>query len=63
MAGVLHFELRSRPARARPVPDAGAEIIIFPGVRFERLDVQVEQPVPPTSNTTGDRALKRRLQK
>jgi hypothetical protein len=38
MTAVLQFEQRDRASRAAALPLKPAEIIIFPGVRFERLD-------------------------
>jgi hypothetical protein len=55
MAAVLQFEQRDKSGRAATVPSGPAEIIIFPGVRFERLgstDVQI-QPEDGAPNGSG----------
>ena len=35
MATILPFVVRPRAFRQNPVPDCGATVIIFPGVRYE----------------------------
>jgi hypothetical protein len=55
MSSVVEFELRLRGPRKDIAVGASAEIIIFPGVRFERLEtVEVETQLP-TAPTLGTR--------
>lgn len=60
MGAVLRFERKGEQLAQRTVPEGGAEIIIFPGVRFERLEAQAESPLPPDGNSAGDRRISRR---
>jgi hypothetical protein len=55
MSLVLQFEMRARESRVSAVQSGPAEIIIFPGVRFERLDVQAtgQEPDTPTTPAAG----------
>ncbi|MCA0433470.1 MAG: hypothetical protein LCH46_09410 [Proteobacteria bacterium] len=48
MALVVEFQLRERQPRKKSEAEGVAEIIIFPGVRFERLDSVPEVPEPNT---------------
>ena len=48
MASVVEFQLRERPPRKKGEGESAAEIIIFPGVRFERLEGAPELPEPNT---------------
>jgi hypothetical protein len=55
MAAVLQFALRDKSGGAAVLPLGPAEIIIFPGVRFERLgevDVHIH-PEDGAPNGTG----------
>jgi hypothetical protein len=42
MASVIEFVWRERAPRKDAVAQESAEIIIFPGVRFERIDFDAE---------------------
>lgn len=53
MSSVVEFELRMRGPRTELADGASAEIIIFPGVRFERLDTLVSAPELPTAPVQG----------
>ena len=61
MSSVLEFALRLAD-RKQPVPDGhSAEIIIFPGVRFERLmieDDDIFEPEPHRPHAARRRAAK-----
>ncbi len=48
MASVVEFQLRDRQPRKKAEGEGAAEIIIFPGVRFERLESEPEMPEPNT---------------
>lgn len=62
MAAVLQFELRQNDLERAPVPAQGAEIIIFPGVRFEHFEPHPDTPMPPNGGESDGsfrhRALK-----
>jgi hypothetical protein len=60
MSSVVEFELRLRGPRKEIASGVSAEIIIFPGVRFERLETIAEQPTEPsqTSRMNGTSGIK-----
>ncbi len=65
MSSVLEFALRPRD-RKSALPEGGsAEIIIFPGVRFERLhdDEDIFEPTEPHSPAAGHSVTRRRAAK
>ena len=38
MANILDFKPRAEGRADRPVPESPADIIIFPGIRYERME-------------------------
>jgi hypothetical protein len=60
MAAVLQFEQRDKGGRASTVPSGPAEIIIFPGVRFERLDSTDMQIHPEDGAPNGSGPMQHR---
>ena len=52
MAAILRFAQRDRGNASGTPPTGPAEIIIFPGVRFERLDVDT-RPEDGAPNGSG----------
>jgi hypothetical protein len=65
MSSVLEFALRPRDRIPQRVPEGGAEIIIFPGVRFERLDFDADifEPDGPHSTGSGHSLTRKRAAK
>lgn len=65
MSSVLEFALRPRGGQAAALQGGSAEIIIFPGVRFERLcvDEDIFEPNEPQSPQTGHSMNRRRAGK
>jgi hypothetical protein len=62
MSNVLEFRVANASGRSRvPVsaPDACAEIVIFPGVRYERAIEPVDPPPAPRSSRRDRRASRR----
>ncbi len=55
MSSVLEFALRPRDGKSAAPQGGSAEIIIFPGVRFERLNVDEDifEPTGPQSPQAG----------
>lgn len=64
MSSVLEFALRPRDKKTMP-RGGSAEIIIFPGVRFERLsfDDDIFEPTEPHSPQAGHSLTRRRAAK
>lgn len=60
MAAVLQFEQRDKSGRAATVPSGPAEIIIFPGVRFERLETVDVQHHPEDGAPNGSGPMQHR---
>lgn len=66
MSSVLEFTLRPRDRKAALPEGGSAEIIIFPGVRFERLqgeDDDIFEPTEPHSPQAGHRLARGRAAK
>lgn len=65
MSSVLEFALRPRGKTNAPVGEGTAEIIIFPGVRFERIDFDADvfEPDEPQSPGSGDTLTRKRAAK
>lgn len=54
MGTILHFETAERdPARNRPSSDAPCEIVIFPGVRIERHDIDLSHRLRDSAGDPG----------
>jgi len=55
MSSVIEFASRARDKRASSAASGNAEIIIFPGVRFERIDFDddVFEPEAPSPSDAG----------
>ncbi len=60
MAAVLRFEQKDKAARAVAALSGPAEIIIFPGVRFERLDDSDMHQQPEDGAPNGSGPMQRR---
>jgi hypothetical protein len=60
MAALLQFEKRDRESRSASLPAGPAEIIIFPGVRFERLDVAAVHEFPEDGKPNGSGPVQHR---
>jgi hypothetical protein len=60
MAAVLQFEQKDKGGRAATIQSGPAEIIIFPGVRFERLDVPDMQDLPEDGAPNGSGPMQHR---
>jgi hypothetical protein len=60
MAAVLQFEQRDKGGRTATPPSGSAEIIIFPGVRFERLDSTDMQNHPEDGAPNGNGPMQHR---
>ncbi len=65
MSSVLEFVLRPRGKITARSLEGGAEVIIFPGVRFERLEFadDIFEPDEPQSPETGQNITRRRAAK
>lgn len=66
MSSVLEFALRPKDRKATAPDGVSAEIIIFPGVRFERLagdDDDIFEPTEPHSPQAGHGLTRRRAAK
>jgi hypothetical protein len=65
MSSVLEFALRPKDRKAAAPHGGSAEIIIFPGVRFERLceDEDIFEPTGPQSPHAGHSMTRRRAGK
>jgi hypothetical protein len=60
MAAVLQFSQKDKNGRPAAVLSGPAEIIIFPGVRFERLDSTVAQDHPEGGAPNGSGPMQHR---
>ena len=60
MAAVLQFEQKDKGSRATTLSSGPAEIIIFPGVRFERLDSAGTQNHPEDGAPNGSGPMQHR---
>jgi hypothetical protein len=60
MAAVLQFQLRDKSGRSAAIPAGPAEIVIFPGVRFERLDSSDMQNHPEDGAPIGSGPMQHR---
>jgi hypothetical protein len=65
MSSVLEFALRPKDRKTAAPQGSSAEIIIFPGVRFERLceDEDIFEPAGPNSPHAGHSMTRRRAGK
>jgi|JI8StandDraft_1071087.scaffolds.fasta_scaffold867733_1 hypothetical protein len=65
MSSVLEFALRPRDKNSARATEGTAEIIIFPGVRFERLDFDADifEPDEPQSPGAGHSVTRKRAAK
>lgn len=65
MSSVLEFALRPRDKNNARAAEGPAEIIIFPGVRFERIDFDADvfEPDEPQSPGTGHSMTRKRAAK
>jgi hypothetical protein len=65
MSTVLEFTVRLRDKKAALPEGNSAEVIIFPGVRFERLheDDDIFEPTEPHSPQAGHRLARGRAAK
>lgn len=61
MSAIVKFEMRQRAPGVPPDTGPGAEIIIFPGVRIERMAIEPDIPTPgsPDGSRRSDGALVR----
>ena len=54
MATIIEF--RARPVRhdlmGLSLPSASADVVFFPGVRYERAETEAEAPQPPTRRSS-----------
>jgi hypothetical protein len=60
MAAVLQFEQKHKSGNTTAVLSGPAEIIIFPGVRFERLDSSELQILPEDGKPNGSGPMQHR---
>jgi hypothetical protein len=63
MSNVIEFRVANASGRSRgPVsaPDACAEIVFFPGIRYERAIEPVDPPPAPRSSRRDRRASRRK---
>jgi hypothetical protein len=65
MSSVLEFVPRPRDASVQTALAGGAEIVIFPGVRFERIDFDADifEPDGPTTPDAGQPVNRKRAVK